>query len=687
MTWSLPPVEPLEIRERGVQAMGPSAVRFRLGGVPAEVEAWRPDILRLRIGVSRGPDYGFLVQSPGAPLEAEILPEAYSFKTGAVSLRLDFAPSLRLTLSRAGVPLLASSEDGHIRGGLRIPALGRSGGAWVVAFALGSGEPVYGLGEKFGPLNRRGGAFACWNEDALGVNAEASYKNVPLAWSPRGWGLFVHTPARTLHGVGYAPWSHRTYILLVEDEALDLFFLAGTPLEILEAYTWLTGRPPLVPPWSYGVWWSRCYYRTPEEALGVARELRGRDIPGDVLVLDGRAWLEVATRCTLEWDPSRYPDPEGFIRELKGLGFRVCLWEYPYVSVHSPLFAELAAKGYFLKDAQGNPLVYRWDPEPFGEVLTPLPPSGILDFTNPEAVRWWQERHQALLAQGVDVMKTDFGEQVPREARAHNGDTGSRLHNPYALLYNQSVYGATPEGLVFARSGYVGSQRYPVHWGGDPQADWEGLAASIRGGLSWGLSGGAYYAHDVGGFYGNPDPGLYLRWVQAATFFSHMRFHGMGPREPWHFGPEIGGAVRLWLRLRMRLVPYLAHLAQQAAATGQPLARALPLVYPEDPFAHGFDTQFLLGDILVAPVLRPEGRVEVYLPEGVWQDLWTGRSWQGPELLRLHVPLEQIPLFARRGARLLLAREAKNRVEALPEAEVVSVRGCRKRVVFLRDEL
>ncbi|MCS6867510.1 MAG: alpha-xylosidase, partial [Thermus sp.] len=421
-------------------------------------------------------------------------------------------------------------------------------------------------------MNRRGGLFTGWNEDAWGVNTERSYKNVPFAWSPRGWGLFAHSLARTLHGVGYPPWSHRSYVLVCEEEGLDLFFLAGSPEEILGAYASLTGFPPPVPRWSYGVWWSRCYYRTPEEALGVAKELRRRGMPGDVLVLDGRAWLDVETRCTLDWDGRRYPDPEGFLRELRGLGFRVCLWEYPYVSVHNPLFRELEAQGFFLRDGQGKAYVYHWDPEPFGELLTPLPPSGILDFTKEEVVRWWKERHQRLFALGVDVMKTDFGEQVPADALAANGDTGRRLHNAYALLYNRAVYEATPERLVFARSGFAGSQRYPVHWGGDPQADWEGLGASIRGGLSWGLSGGAYYAHDIGGFYGTPTAELYVRWLQAGVFFSHLRFHGTSPREPWHFGPEAEALVRAWLRLRMRLVPYVEKSALSLVPMGLPLA-------------------------------------------------------------------------------------------------------------------
>jgi len=648
---------------------GPRGVRALLDGVPLSLVAYGPRSVRLRLGKPGGQDYGILAGAepvPFAALEAE--GPWVRARLGRMEVSLDLrAPSLRLRWN--GREVLRPSGDGHIRGEPRLPFLARGEGSWAVAFALAPGEPVYGLGEKFGPLNRRGQLVTCWNEDALGVNAERSYKNVPFLWSPRGWGLFAHTTARSHHGVGFPQWSHRSYVLVVEDEGLDLFLMTGEPEEILEAYAGLTGKAYPTPRWSLGVWWSRCYYRSPEEALEVARSLREREIPGDVLVLDGRAWLEVETRCALEWDLRRYPDPPAFVRAVKSLGYRLCLWEYPYVSLYNPLFPELARKGFFLRDAQGHPYVFRWDPEPFGELLTPLPPSGILDFTREEVVRWWQERHRALFALGVDVMKTDFGEQVPEDAYAANGDSGAYLHNAYPLLYNRAVWEATPERLVFARSGYAGSHRYPVVWGGDPQADWDGLAASLRGGLSWGLSGGPYYAHDIGGFYGTPETELYVRWTQAAVFFSHVRFHGTSPREPWFFGEDAERLVRAWLRLRLRLLPYLEASLVRDLSRGLPLAKALPLVFPQDSWARGFEEEFLVGeDLLVAPLVEPGGEREVYLPEGRWYDLWTESLYEGPTLVKGKWPLGQIPVFAREGAVIPLGFPS-------PRAEEVALQG------------
>jgi alpha-D-xyloside xylohydrolase len=619
---------------------------------------YAPGIFRLQLGGSQGPDYQILSGAEVvAPCQVEVAGIRGALRSGGLSLELCAEP-FGLRLLRGERTLLESSTDQHISGRLRVPRLISEGQLSGLALALGSGEAVYGLGERFGPLNHRGELVECWDSDALGVNSGLAYLNAPFAWSPSGWGVFAHTPARSWHGVGYPSWSHRSYLLLCEEPGFDLFLLAGDPCRLLERYSYLTGRPGRLPSWSYGVWWSRCYYRDAAEVLEVAEELRRRAIPADVITLDGRAWLEVRTRCTLDFDRSRYPDPAGFAAQLRELGFRLCVWEYPYVSTENPEYPELEQLGYFLKDGSGATYIYRWDQEPFGALLTPLPDSGLIDFTNPAAAAWWQQRHQRLWDLGVDVIKTDFGEQIPEDCRASNGDRGSRLHNAYPLLYNRAVHQVSPQGLVFARSGYSGSQRYPLQWGGDPQSDWEGLAASVRGGLCWGMSGGAHQTHDVGGFYGPPpDPELYVRWTQAAALASQIRFHGTSPREPWFFGEEAEQIVRRWLRLRIRLLPQLQLLGEEASKNGLPLLRAMPLAFPGDRLAASFEQQFLLGDsLLVAPVTRPGGRVSLFLPAGGWFDLWSGQRLQGPLQLQQQVPLERIPLYGREGGRLLLGQ-------------------------------
>ncbi len=638
----------------GMTERGP----FRLGW-------YAPGIARLQLGASTLPDYGLLAAPPCPPEIAIERSGGLALRAGPYSVAVD-PDQFAVTLARDGTTLLGPPRDAHFRRRFRLPRFGTTPKGWFVAIDLAEGEPVYGHGEKWSRLDHRGQLVVSWNEDALGVNAEISYKNCPFAWSPRGWGLFVHTPAKVGHGVGFAPFSHRSYSLLVEDEALDLFLIAADgPAGVLERYTWLTGRPGRVPRWSLGAWLSKAYYSDAGEFLAAAELTRAHRLPMDVITLDGRAWQDTATRFTFAFDPARYPDPKAVLDRVKGQGLRVCAWEYPLVSIHNRLFPELAARGFFLKDERtGEPWPHEWDPAPFGRVLTPLPTSGIVDFTNPAAYAWWRDRHADVFALGVDVMKPDFGEQVPAEGVvAHNGDRGARLHNVYALLYNRCcheaavAYHGPHDALVFSRSGWTGSQRYPVQWGGDPQSDWGGLAGSIRGMLSWSCSGVPFYATDIGGFYGGqPDPELFVRWTQAAVFASHMRFHGIGAREPWSFGEDALGLVRRALELRYALIPYIERHLAAAADTGLPLCRPMALAFPQAREAHGFDTQYLFGpDLLVAPILLPGGHVSVWLPEGIWHVWDTGEPVVGPRRLDLTLSLDRFPLFVRAGAEIPLA--------------------------------
>jgi alpha-D-xyloside xylohydrolase len=491
-----------------------------------------------------------------------------------------------------------------------------------------------------------------------------------FCWSPgsgkAAWGAPVNTPDGSPTALATRNGRTAPIALVVDDEALDLFLISGRdPGEVLD-HTSHLGRAPDVPV-GIGGGSPKPTIERPGEAIAVAAKLRARRIPCDVLTFDGRAAWDVQTRFDFHWDPQRFRDPSSVLAKIKANSLSVCLWEYPYVSVHSPLFQELADKEYLLKTANGDPYVFGWDTSsetsPFGDVLTALPESGLLDFTNPAAYVWWREAHRSLFEAGVDVIMSDFGERPGRRGRVQ-WRSGKRLHNVYPLLYNRCVYEATKKfgsqdslPMVWSRAGWTGSQRYPIQWGGDPQSDWEGLAASIRGGLSWGMSGVPYHASDIGGFYGSVQPSaeLYLRWLQMSVFSSHMRVHGIGAREPWAFGDENEAIARQWIEFRYRLLPYLQSVIARAIATGLPVLRAMPLAFPTTALTRSFETQFMCGDaLLVAPIVAAGGEVEIALPPGAWYDLSSRQRVAGRQVIRYRATLDRFPVFGREGYALPL---------------------------------
>ncbi|TMO81527.1 alpha-xylosidase [Pseudoalteromonas sp. S3776] len=626
--------------------------------------------LRLNAGSTHDETFKILTTTPSnLPLSLNKLDQGFAATAGEYRLEF-YSDPFHFKLYKNDKLVQQSATDGHFVRQHRLPPLAKTDNGWILSLELNYDEAVYGLGEKWGKLDKRGQLIRSYNHDALGVNAEKSYKNTPYAWSPEGWNLFVHTPAPVTHGVGYALWSQRAYVCLVEDDALDVFlYQEQTPAQSINRYCELTGFAPVPPQWSFGVILSKAYYKDADELLSVAREVRAKNMPCDVITLDGRAWQDTDTRFAFEWDPTRYADPKPVLDELKAMDFKICVWEYPMISVNNPLFAKAAENGWLIKDKRtGKAYQYEWDLSPFGEVLTPLPESGILDFTHPDAYEYWLESHKPLFELGVDMIKADFGEQLEDENMvSHSGDSGIRLHNVYSMLYNRCVYEAAEKycktgPFLFSRSAWTGSQRFPAQWGGDPQADWQGLAASIRGSLAWGMSGGPFFATDIGGFYKDTrDAELYVRWAQASVFSAHMRLHGIGPREPWSYTEQASDAVFAALKLRYQLIPYLQVCAEQAQQTGLPIQRAMALAFPDEVLAHRFDQQFMCGEkLLVVPCVVPNGKVKFYLPQGEWLSFPDGQTYEGGKYYEETLELTQMAVFVRKGDTLMLGPEVQH---------------------------
>ncbi|MFZ5895824.1 MAG: alpha-xylosidase [Myxococcota bacterium] len=486
----------------------------------------------------------------------------------------------------------------------------------AASFGLFPGERIYGCGESFSSPNKRGQTVLVSTQDAHGSQTDEMYKPVPFYLSNRGYGVFVHgsTPMAFDFGLSYGD----TQVLFNGDDSLDLFVFLGTPKEVLTRYTALTGRSPLPPLWSFGLWMSRITYSSEEETRGVARKLREHRIPCDVIHLD-TGWFEKDWCCDYQFSGTRFQNPKQMIADLGEQGFHISLWQLPYFTPKNPLFAEIVQRGLAVRSPSGE-----------------LPSEdAVLDFTNPETVRWYQAKLSGLLELGVGAIKVDFGEGAPLNGVYHSGRTGWYEHNLYPLLYNRAAGEASQRThgytLIWARSAWAGSQRYPLHWGGDAEATDGGMLGSLWGGLSFGLSGFSFWSHDVGGFFPATPRDLYLRWLPFGLFNSHSRCHGLPPTEPWEFDPAFLDAFRKAVELRYRLMPYIWAQAAASARRGHPLLRPLFFDFGDDPTSWLIDDAFLFGsDILVAPLFEEISERRVYLPPGEWIDLQSGARHQGP---------------------------------------------------------
>jgi len=512
----------------------------------------------------------------------------------------------------------------------------------VENFDLFPGESIFGLGEYFGPLNRVGQTISLWHLDATGNSSPRSYKSIPFFMSSRGYGVFFNDYNPMTFWVGSREVSKIQ--VAVENDLVDYYFFHGPqPKKILGAYTALTGRASVTPRWTLGTWMSRLSYGSQEEVLEVARRLRHEKIPTDVLNLDTN-WSTVEWACDWSFDEKRFPDPALMFRELDKMGFKLCLWQIPYVMNSLDISREGRERRAFAKNRG-----------PFIFVFLGL--ARVIDFSREEGIRWYREKLKRLFSLGARTVKVDFGEQIEPHQRFLRY-SGRQMHNLYPLLYNKAAFEAAQdffgarEAVIWARSAYAGSQRYPVHWSGDNSSNYANMPASLRGGLSLGLCGFTYWSQDVGGFVGLPDDTLYLRWATLSIFQSHIRFHGCPPvfREPWNFSPETQEMVRKILELRYRLIPYLFSESIASAQGGIPLMRTLFLEFPDDPNTLPIEDQFMCGEnLLVAPILTESDTRMVYLPAGRWHDFWTGDSREGGRWYEETAPPGKIPLFVKGG--------------------------------------
>ncbi|WRT64223.1 uncharacterized protein IL334_001152 [Kwoniella shivajii] len=609
------------------------------------------DILKVRIehhtGVRhRGPDFELFPDGAPATPKTSISKkdDKIKFTSGNLSVDLNTAPwsygltfrdgdkvltstqpkgqaavdmPHHLTLSQASAQsLLGNVHDALPRSDYVTTAQTASGG-WVRymlnEMALGVGETIYGLGERFGPFVKNGQNISIWNSDG-GTSSEQAYKNIPFYLSSKGYGVLVNHPEEVEFEVGREKSSKLGFS--VRGEKLEYFVIGGGSMKAaLRNYVKLTGLPALPPAWSFGLYLSTSFTTSydQETVSSMLKGMKERNCPVRVFHLDC-FWMKRYDWCSFSWDPEAFPDPKQYLADIKR-DYNVCAWVNPYISQRSETFRIGAEKGYLIKRTNGD--VWQWDHWQAG--------MGLIDFTNPEAYKWYAGLIRTLLDTGVDTIKTDFGERIPHlDVVYHDGSDPWKMHNYYAQIYNKCVFDVIKdkfgdhEAALFARSATAGGQRYPVHWGGDCESSYEAMAETMRGGLSLSSSGFSFWSHDIGGFEGHPDEKIFSRWIAFGLFSSH---------------------------------------SIKAHETGVPVMRSMILEFPEDPATAYLDRQYMLGDsLLVAPVFH-DATTTYYIPKGKWTCFWTGEIVEGPKYVTKDVPLDIIPVFVRPNSVILLGPE------------------------------
>lgn len=484
-------------------------------------------------------------------------------------------------------------------------------------FTLTADEMIFGCGESATGLNKVGQKVNLFVTDPQGPETDQMYKPIPFFMSNRGYGMFMHTSAPVTCDFG------ATYIglnkMFMGDENLDLFVFFGEPKDILDEYTDLVGKPGMPPLWSFGTWMSRITYFSEKEGYDVAANIRKNKYPCDVIHFD-TGWFDVDWQCDYKFSENRFQNPQQMLKDLKSQGFHVCLWQLPYFTPKNRYFPELIKKDMYVKNGNGE--------LPYEDV--------VLDFSNPETVKWYQDKLAGLLNIGVSAIKVDFGEAAPLNGIYASGKSGWYEHNLYPVRYDMAVSEITKklhnENIMWVRAAWAGSQRYPLHWGGDAATTNTGMLGTLRAGLSFGLSGFSFWSHDMGGFVKSTPEDLYCRWLPFGFLTSHTRAHGAPPTEPWLYDSKrVQDVFRKSAEMKYRLMPYVYAQAKECTEKGLPMLRALFVEFPDDPGAWKVDDEYLFGSqILVAPLLESgiTGRT-VYLPEGKWIDYQTEKVYEG----------------------------------------------------------
>jgi alpha-glucosidase len=647
-------------------------IEFHNSTATAVVTVLAPDSVRVRVlqGKTLPPDYSWAVVKtdwPKVAVEFSGSKETRIIRTSELEVRIDLSP-FRVGFYNSDGEVISKDSRDMAWDSERVRC-------WK---SMPSDEHYYGLGEKAGPVDKRGHSYVMWNTDPAGYNANTDpmYQTVPFfigLRKGRAYGVFFDNTYRSSFDMGTA--SPDEYSFGAQGGEMNYYFFYGpSPAKVIARYTELVGRTELPPLWSIGYTQSSARYEDESTFRFVVENLRRRHIPCDVIFIDTLNHMD--GRRMFTWNTKAFPDPQGFLSDLHREGFHFVENIQPSLKVDKNYWAyqEGLAGDHILKKKDGSPFVgYLWA----GKCVWP-------DFTASRTRAWWASLVEHDLKVGIDGILTDMDEPTAGQIPVSQGwvpggldpqvvfdDHGLKTspdknHNVYGMLETAASrqgmlnYRPNARPFVITRATYAGGQRYAAQWTGDNLATWEDLRVSLRTVLSMGVSGLPFAGTDVGGFVGYPSAQLYTRWLEAGVFHPYFWTHTNDPErplDPWCFGVKYEAINRRIIELRYRLFPYLYNAFYQETQTGLPIMRPLFLYDPADakamdPTPAGENNEFLYGeDLLVAPVVTDaEFQRKVYLPKGTWFDFWSDKIYTGPKTITVPAPIDRIPMFAHGGA-------------------------------------